>query len=114
MATLTVGGVTVPVSTQTPPTRETVEYGDFTEAFDGTDRGTIVARKRVWTVTTALMTQAAADTLEAAILGTPPVTANGDLYGNVATGVHGTITGYRTVQVRTGFQISITFTLRTV
>ena len=114
MATLTVGGVTVPVSTATPPKRDTTEYGDFTQAFDGTDRGTIISRKRLWTIVTTPMTQSAADTLEAAILGTPPVTANGDLYENSATNVRGTITGYDTLQVRTAFQIIMTFTLRTV
>ena len=112
MANMIVGGVTVSISTTTPPSRNTVEYGDYSPAFDGTDRGVIVGRKRVWTVTTTPMLQADADTLEAAILATPPVSVSGTITGSISA--RGVITGYTYVAVRSGYMVVMTFTLTLV
>lgn len=112
MAMLVVGAVTVPVSPQSPPKRVKTEYGDFTPAFDGTDRGVINARKALWTVTTAPMLQSAADTLVSALEATPPIACSGTVTGSF--NARGTVTGYDSVVVRGGFRVVVSFTLRQV
>lgn len=112
MSMLVVGAVTVPVSPQSPPHKTITEYGDFTQAVDGTDRGVIVARKALWTVTTAPMVQSAADALVTALQATPPIACSGTLTG--AFNARGTVTDYGAVTVRGGLRIVVTFTLRQV
>lgn len=109
MSMLVVGAVTVPVSPQTLPKKEFVEYGDFSQAIDGSDGGVLVGRKVKWTVSTAPMTQATADTLVAAIQATPPVSCSGTLTGSLSA--RGTVTSYDTVTVKGGFRVIVTFTL---
>lgn len=115
---LIVGGVTVPVSIATPPTRDTREIGDYTPAWDGTDLGVIISRKKTWGVTTTLMTQAAADALEAEILTAPPILCYGDMLGTPPGAFvgspwycRGTVTGYNYVSVPGGYRIAMSFTL---
>lgn len=109
MSMLVVGAVTVPVSPQSPPKKEFIEYADFAPAIDGSDGGVIVTRKVRWTVPTAPMTQSAADALVAAIQATPPVACSGTLTG--ALSARGTVTGYDTVTTKSGFRVIVTFTL---
>ena len=82
MAFLIIAGQTIPVPPRQP--RETrVEVGRRGRALDGSARSTVRARKGEWQVTTVAMTTAAADTMEAALEGTPPLAASGDLTGSI-------------------------------
>ncbi len=82
MAFLIIAGETIPVPPGQP--RETrFEVGRRGRAFDGSARSTVRARKGEWQVTTAAMTTAAADTMETALEGTPPLAASGDLTGSI-------------------------------
>lgn len=113
MATLIVNGVTVTVSVGTPPSRVTREVGDYTPAFDGSDRGVIVTRKRTWTVTTTPMTQATANTLETALLAAPPIACSGDILGG-SVNVRGTLVGYEYMYAAGGLRVVMTMTLTEV
>lgn len=113
MATLIVNGYTIPVSAVTPPTRTLTEYGDFTQAIDGTDRGVIVARKWLWTVPTLPMMQSDAIAMMAAVLATPPVTASGDLLGG-SFSVRGTDGGWALLAVAGGYRVVQTFMIRQI
>lgn len=112
MPMLVANGHTVPVSPTTPPKKTITEYGDFSQAFDGTDRGTITARKALWTVTTAPMLPSDADALVTALQATPPITVTGTLTGSLVA--RSTVTDYSPIVVRGGFRVVVTFTLRQV
>lgn len=118
MAMLTVGLVAVPMSAASPPTCTIREIGDYSPAWNGTDLGVIVARKKTFGIATAPMTMAAANTLEAAILATPPVECYGDILGDPplalpgsAWYMRGTVTGRTYVSVPGGFRVALAFTL---
>ncbi|GMV07360.1 MAG: hypothetical protein AMXMBFR53_36350 [Gemmatimonadota bacterium] len=88
MAFLTLGGVTVPVLIEGPDS-EAVEVGAVEASFDGTPRSSVRAYKDRWEISTKWMTVAAADTLEAALKGTPPVAATGTLTGTISVLITG-------------------------
>lgn len=80
MAFLVVAGQTVPVAMGTA--EATVqEVGDKGRAFDGTQLSTVRDRKDVYRIQTTPMLRTAANTLETALEGTPPLTCSGDLLG---------------------------------
>ena len=83
MAYLVIASQTIDVAHATPPGRTRVEVGARARAFDGTPRSSVRARKDEWTVTTAWMTRAAADTLLTALEGAPPLAASGEMLGSV-------------------------------
>lgn len=80
MEFLVVAGVTVPVELNTS-TADVSEVGDRERAFDGTMLATIRGHKNEWKVQTPPLLRADADTLEAALKGTPPLACSGDLLG---------------------------------
>ncbi len=85
MATLIVGGVTVPVAKADQPEESTPAGGEIVRMFDNSARTTVRSYKRTWTVTTKLMLDAAAATLRAAIVTTSlPVSCSGDITGSVS------------------------------
>lgn len=86
MPFLSVGGVTVEVTTGADVDEEHVEIGDFARAFDGTARSTIRSTfKKIWMgLRTVPMTTTSADTLLAALKNaTQPVACTGDLTGSI-------------------------------
>jgi hypothetical protein len=83
MAYLTVGGVTVKVIHSAPRRREEA-VGEVRRAFSGAPRSSVRAYYSVWEgVETTWITRTAADTLRAALKGTPPVACTGDLTGSI-------------------------------
>lgn len=82
MAYLVVGS-TVPVALGGSQRTE-VPIGEVRRAFSGAPRSSVSGYKREWSVETAWMTRAAADTLRTALKGTPPVSVSGDLTGSIS------------------------------
>lgn len=84
MAALVVAGITVPVARDgasiTP-----IEIGKRERAFDGNMLSSIRARKTQLRIRTIAMTDAAADALEAALEGAPPLACSGDLLGGAVS-----------------------------
>ncbi len=77
MATLTVGGVDVPVQSATE--LEPLEVGDRVENFQGGLLTTVDARKRRWRVTTNEMDPSTFTTVRNALEVNPPISCSGDL-----------------------------------
>ena len=80
MAFLVVAGQTVPVKLGSAR-REREEVGQRRRTFDGSQRSTVRARKRVWHVETHPMALADATSLLAVFDGSPPFTCSGDMIG---------------------------------
>lgn len=108
MPYLVVGSVTVNVAPGAS-SRAVEEIGDRARAFDGTLRSTVRGRKKVWSITTAPMTKANADTLETALNGTLPVAVSGDTTGSVNT--HPEVTGREDVAISGDFLVVMSFRL---
>lgn len=82
MAWLVVGGTTIEVEARPSSSRETkVPIGQQRRAIDGTMRESIIARKREWSFTTGLLTDAEKATLESKLEATPPLSCSGDALG---------------------------------
>ena len=109
MAFLVVAGVTVPVALNTT-SGAPVEAGERVRAWDNSMLSTVRDFKDEWQVTTALMLRADADTLKAALQGTPPLTCSGDLLGG-SVSCHAVITGERYVKKGVGEMVALSFTL---
>ena len=82
MAFLVIAGQTIPVEIS-GPVGPRVEIGRRGRAFDGSARSTVRARIGNWSIMTAYMATAAADTIVSALEGTPPLAASGDLTGSI-------------------------------
>lgn len=84
MAYLVVGGVTVSVQLERVR-RIDVSVGEVRRAYSGAPRSSVSAYKNEWRgIETTWLTRSAADTLRAALKGTPPVTVSGDLTGSIS------------------------------
>jgi hypothetical protein len=83
MPNVVVGGVNATVLRDGGVDHEYEEYGgDRVRMDDGTLRVTVKGRKSIWhLVTAAFLSAGDAATLEAAIVGAPPVTCSGDALG---------------------------------
>ena len=82
MALLVIASQTIPVAVG-EPVGPRIEIGRRGRSFDGSARSTVRARKGEWSVVTAYMTTASADTIVTALEGTPPLAATGDLTGSI-------------------------------
>lgn len=82
MPFLVVGGVTVKVVLPSG-TREERSVGEVRPAFSGAPRSSVRAYFAEWEVETNWLARSAADTLRAALKGTPPVACSGDLTGSI-------------------------------
>lgn len=109
MAFLTVAGVTVPVSVN-QFTSKRIEVGTTERAFDGTMRSSIRARKNEWSIVTAMMPAADAESLISTLEGTPPLSAAGDLVGSTVSTVAHSITRSH-MKMALGEYESVAFTL---
>jgi hypothetical protein len=109
MAFLIANGVTVPVAPQNAKVT-TTEIGDRSRAFDGTMRGSIIARKRTWTLQTTPMLPADAATVRAALIASPTITISGDWPGSTVT-VWPKLGDDTPVQVGGGHRIVLAVTL---
>jgi hypothetical protein len=88
MAFLVIGTTAVPVAIGgVAETRRDV--GEVVDAFDGTPRSSVRARKTEWRIATRMMTTADASALLSAITASPPVSVSGDLTGNITAIVTG-------------------------
>lgn len=109
MAFLITAGVTVPValgqSASSPD-----EIGDRARAFDGAMLSTIRDRKEQWRIQTTPMPRADANTLRAALEGTPPLACSGDLLGG-AVNCHAVVTAARYRKFGDGERVVLEFTL---
>lgn len=110
MAQLIVGGVTVTLAAGSPPSRVITQIGDFTRAFDGSDRGISVAEKSTWSCQTIPISQASAETLRAALHAAPPVACSGDVLGG-SMNCRGQVTSWQWVTVRGTPLVTVGFTL---
>lgn len=99
MAYLVVGGVTVPVAADSPPTHRLPQIGEVVRAFDGSPRSSVQAEAPEWEIRTAILTDAAANTLLAVLRGAHPITCSGDLLGSSMSCVP---TDIQTAPVHTG------------
>ena len=111
MPYLVIASQTIEVAHDTP-VRTRVEVGERARAFDGTPRTSVRARKDEWSITTAWMTRANADTLLTALEGTPPLAASGDMLGSVNVQVADITTNHTTLI--TGEGVSLSFTVLVV
>lgn len=109
MAFLVVAGVTVPVALNTTQGAP-VEAGERVRAWDNSMLATIRDRKKEWQVTTRPIPRADANTLEAALNGTPPLACSGDLLGG-AVNCHAQITDLRYAKYAPGEHVVLVFTL---
>lgn len=83
MAFLIVGGVTVSVDANSPPTVRYIQVGEVVPAFNGSPRSSVQSeRVEVDGIRTKLLTDAAAATLLAVLRGSHPITCSGDLLGS--------------------------------
>jgi hypothetical protein len=80
VAYLTIASNDISVAAASPE-RDREEIGRRERSFDGTMRSSVRARKNSWRVMTTWYTRANADTLLAALEGSPPLAASGDLLG---------------------------------
>lgn len=80
MAFLIIAGITVTVASPNAA-KEIERVGTSGRSFDGTLRSAIRSEKRTWTVTTSLMLDADATTLENSFAFASQVTCSGDLLG---------------------------------
>lgn len=86
MATLVVGGITVPVLASTDQQEKNDPVGgEIVRMFDGSARTTVRGYKRTWTFTTRLMDDAvSAPAFKAVLKATSlPVACSGDITGSV-------------------------------
>jgi hypothetical protein len=79
MAFLTVGATELEITSITETTP--VEMGDRYRAFDGTERTTVVARKREWRAVTRPLAPAEFSAYRAALEAVPPLPCAGDALG---------------------------------
>lgn len=82
MAFLTLGGVTIPVLIDEPEGVR-VEIGARERAFDGGPRSSVRSRKWEWPIVTRIVPEATGATILAALEGSPPIAATGDLTGSI-------------------------------
>lgn len=108
MSYLVVGGVTVDVAEGSAQVNVD-EIGDRFRAFDGTMNSSIRAYKKSYDITTIPMTDANADTLEAALQGSQPVACSGDLTGSV--NCHVQPLGRREFETAPGRRVVVRFRL---
>lgn len=106
MPFLVVASQTIPVAVGTS-SRARTEIGKVERAFDGTARSSVRARKNDWPITTTWGAAATIDTIRAALEGTPPLAASGDLTGSVNV----VITGIREDLDDTGSYKRLSFTM---
>lgn len=86
MAFLTIAGVGYPVDVAGGATEREPEYvGEKVRAFDNTLRSTRMQPKRSWEFPLAPLSEAAYNTLRAAIANDAEVAVNGDAVDNVST-----------------------------
>ncbi len=104
MAFLIIASQTIPVPVL-EPVAPRVEIGHRGRSFDGSARSTVRARKGEWSIVTAYMTTAAADTIVTALEGTPPLAATGDLTGAINVLVGNIERAYKGVLVRLSFLV---------
>lgn len=110
MSFLVAGGITVPISANSTPSREDEEIGDRDRAFDGTMRELILGVKHNHAGETKPITKTDADALVTVLQGTPPITCSGDWLG--ASGSYfAQVTEYRGVKVNGAFRVVVAFTL---
>ncbi len=82
MSILVVAGVTVTVRQDGGVAHRYEEVGgDRVRMDDNSLAVTVKTLKNVWTIVTSLYDSATAATLEAAVVGAPPLTCTGDLLG---------------------------------
>jgi hypothetical protein len=114
VATLIVGGVTVPVAAGVEQTEKNEPIGgEIVRMFDGTARSTVRGYKRIWNFTTRLMLAADAATLKTALLTTAlPVACSGDITG--AVNAIPRITEYTPVRAHGTVRRRVVFTLTEV
>jgi hypothetical protein len=113
VATLVVGGVTVPVANADQPETYDPVGGEIVRMFDGSGRSTVRGYKRKWTFTTNLLLDADAATLKAALLTTAlPVACSGDITG--AINCIPRITGYTPVRAGRALRRRVAFMLTEV
>jgi hypothetical protein len=79
MPFLTVGSVELEITAITE--ESPVEVGDRFRAFDGTERTTVVARKREWRAVTRPLTPAEFGAYRSALEAVPPLSCAGDALG---------------------------------
>lgn len=106
---LIVGGIPVPVATD-GVSHAVEEIGSRVRMRDGSCRSTVRARKSTWTITTTLLTRAAAGALVAVLVGTPPVACSGDLLGGTINCVPEYL-GLTAVPTASGVKYRVRFTL---
>lgn len=112
MAFLVVSGITVNV---TNASKQEQEIGDKARAFDGTYRSTIRTRKRTWTIQTAPIARATADTLETALKSTTlPLVCSGDLLGATVNCFPDLSNWEATKQSSTAHLVGVSFSLMEV
>jgi hypothetical protein len=114
MATLIVGGVTVPVAAGGEQSEKNDPIGgEIVRMFDGTARSTVRGYKRTWTITTRIMLAADAATLKAALLTTAlPVACTGDITG--AVNCIPRLVDYTPVRAHSALRRRVVFTLTEV
>jgi len=108
MAFLTVGGVTVPVALS-GASLKWVETADSAPAVDGSNRKTVLGRKRQMTVPTAAMSTTDAAALRA-VLQLASTSADGDWIGASIT-VFPTLTAETPIKVSGTHCVQMQFTL---
>lgn len=77
--------ITVSVAYPDGAAEEPEHVGDRDRMFDGTFREVTDGYKRSWPITTAAMTVAEYNTLRNALLGTQPLSCDGDLLGGAVS-----------------------------
>lgn len=110
MAQLVVGGLPIPLAVKSPPKRDILQIGDFTRAFDGSDRGITIAEKNNWSFETPPVSRAAAETYRAALHAAPPVACSGDVLGG-SQNCRGKVTSYQEVAAYGAPMVVLGFTL---
>lgn len=94
---------------QQPVRMVRVRVGDTTPAFSGKVRTNTRGRYRQWSVTTSFYTYANAESIVAALAGTPPLACSGTLLGG---SVNCHLVGEPTVNYLSADTATVQFTLR--
>lgn len=109
MAFLALDGTTIPAALG-ESTGEDEPVGKVERAFDGTARSSVRTYKDQWSVVTRWLTTSEDTTVMAALKGTPPLAATGDLTGSVSVVLAGPISrDFK--KFADGERVRITFTI---